>query len=243
MLSESCASIESLNPTTTPKQQLATPSSLHIHLLTLLRSLTHHILYLRRIYPRDSFTAVRTYNHPTQQSRHPAVTSWIASAVSSIGHQLQKNVLQTVSILVFAVDSNTVFERYVIDLSELPIIEDWRRDADSEFITNVDEDLSPATLADLSAHFRALLTRTDTTCARMKPLPTDEEVSFTVCMEVKDDADRPAGRLDPAERVWVAAEEGGERMGKTKAVRRVEVGELRMEMWVEEAIQKPQAPS
>lgn len=215
---------------------MSTPSSLHAHLLTLLRSLTHHILYLRRIYPRESFTAVRTYNHPTQQSRHPAVTSWIANAISAVGQQLRKNVLQTVSIVIFAVDSNTVFERYVIDLSEIPVIEDWRCDAESEFVTSVDKELSPMTLADLSAHFRALLIRIDTMCARMSPLPTDEEVSFTVCMEVKDDADRPVGRLNPVERVWVAVEEGAKKMGKTKAIRRVEVGELRIEMWIEEAI-------
>ncbi|KAL9622585.1 MAG: hypothetical protein Q9160_003082 [Pyrenula sp. 1 TL-2023] len=219
------------------KPQLTTPLSLHTHLLTLLRALIHHILYLRRIYPRDSFTPVRTYNHPTQQSRHPAVTSWITSAISAAGQQLRKNVLQTISIVIFAVDSNTVYERYVVDLSDLPVVEDWRRDAESEFAS--DKELSPATLADLSAQFRALLTRVDTMCARMKPLPTDEESTFTVCMEVKDEADRPVGRLDPAERVWVAAESEAEKMGKMKAIRRVEVGELRMEMWIEEATGKP----
>lgn len=130
-----------------------------------------------------------------------------------------------------------MYERYVVDLSDLPVVEDWRRDAESEFEN--DKELSPATLADLSAQFRALLTRVDTMCARMKPLPTDEEATFTVCMEVKDEADRPVGRLDPAERVWVAAEGEAEKMGKMKAIRRIEVGELRMEMWIEEATEKP----
>ena len=240
-----------------PSNLLSTPLSLHTHLLTFLRAFTHHILYLRAIYPREAFTPVRAYNFPIRQCRHPDVCEWIAAAVAGVGAQLRRNAVRTFAVAVFAADSNTVFEKFVVDLGDLPVVPEWKRDAETEFEGEGEEEEEAAeggelkrkvNLADLEALFRSLFSRLNVQCTRMKPLPTDEECTFTIMMEVKDEAERPVGRLDPGERAWVAAENAEEseeeesearhHKRRTLAVRRVEAGELRMEVWVEEAKDK-----
>ncbi|EXJ84698.1 hypothetical protein A1O3_05368 [Capronia epimyces CBS 606.96] len=98
--------------------------------------------------------------------------------------------------------------------------------------------------------------------------PDAPECSFTLAIEVKDAADRPVGRLEKEERNWMAAEpdvfaghhdpdrvarpvsttpgnpnnQAGQPRRplspKTHPVRRLETGELRMEVWVEESAAK-----
>ncbi|KAL9109489.1 MAG: hypothetical protein Q9227_005824 [Pyrenula ochraceoflavens] len=238
---------------TTNPNLLSTPLSLHTHLLTFLRAFTHQILYLRKIYPSEAFTPVRAYNCAIRQCRHPQVCDWINSAISAIGAQLRKNTVSTFSVAVFSADTNTVFEKFVVDLGELPLVPDWKRDAETEFEATEDEAegselTKKINLTDLEALFRSLFSKLNVQCTRMKALPTDEECTFTIMMEVKEDADRPVGRLDPGERVWIAAEDEDRSAdasedprhpkSRTLAVRRVDVGELRMEVWVEEAKEK-----
>src|SRR5699024_793710 len=62
---------------------------------------------------------------------------------------------------------------------------------------------SPA--VDLEAQFRACLARLASACARLTPLPRDDEFSFTVCIEVHEDALPPAGTT-PEEQTWIVAE-------------------------------------
>lgn len=121
-------------------------------------------------------------------------------------------------------------------------------------------------LTDLEAHFRATLSRISTAAARLHPLPEGPgapECSFTLAIEVKDGADRPVGRLDKEERRWMAAEPDetntnttttttstnnensnhqtstmSPHSAQTHAIRRLEAGELRIEVWVEEAAAK-----
>ena len=110
-------------------------------------------------------------------------------------------------------------------------------------------------MADLEAQFRAVLSRLNSAAGKMTALPDDQEYSFTMTIEVKATADRPVARLEKEERKWVAAEPenwvdatddndivtdaaGGSRRGhegKIVPVRRLEAGELRMEVWVEES--------
>ena len=126
-------------------------------------------------------------------------------------------------------------------------------------------------VADIEAQFRACLSRLTSACERLAPLPADDEFGFTVCIEVREDALPPAGTTK-AEEKWIIAEPGqvnpqsrsapslsktkdGKRRpqqrpsqgissekAKTVPVRRVEAGELRFEVWVEEARQKFEKP-
>ena len=160
-----------------------------------------------------------------------------------------------------------VLEKWTFDLRTFPLVEKLDRDTPFEredagsntSTTNLKERIN---VADLEAQFRAVLTRVASASARLSDLPRQAECSFTVSIEVRDEADRPVGRLEKEERMWVAAEpmpfsaavdpreglsaeEQDEVMpparkphGKTVPVRRLEAGELRMEVWVEESKEK-----
>ena len=246
---------------------LSTHRALLDTLTSFLTVAIHHILYLRKIYPPISFLAVRAYNYPVRQSRHPLVCTWINDAVAAVRDQMEKNTVENVAICIFETDNNQVLERWTIDLRHFPTVEKRDRDVpfENEVSSNNDQD-NPSlkrkiNLVDLEAQFRGMLAQATVATAKLKSLPQGgpdaPECSFTVTMEVKDDADRPVGRLGNEERKWIAAEpdvfedeedpfddqqeiaDGSSRRkparGKTVPIRRLEAGELRMEMWIEES--------
>lgn len=256
------------NPTSA-SNLLSTHRALLDTLTSFLTVATHHILYLRRLYPLVSFLSTRAYNYPVRQNRHPTVCTWINDAVAAIRHQFEKNTVEKVSLCIYELGGNRVLERWTFDLGAFPSVARHDRDApfDADLLAG-DED-SPldttVNVADLEAHFRATLSMITTSAARLRPLPEGPgapECSFTLAIEVKDKADRPVGRIEKEERQWMAAEPESfltspptspvapqerqkdgktaqaQSTAKTHPVRRLEVGELRMEVWVEEAAAK-----
>lgn len=271
-----------------PANQTNTSTFLSTHralvetLTSFLAVTTHHILFLRRLYPPISFLSVRAYHYPVRQNRHPAVCTWINDAMSAVCDQLEKNTVEKVSLCIYECETNRVLERWTFDLHSLPSVS--KKDRDIPFDTTTgetpDDDAAdqwpPLTrslnTADLEANFRATLSRISTAAARLRPLPEGPgapECSFTLAIEVKDNADRPVGRLEKDERRWMAAEPDSfvdnnnhntseasapssnkrpttkdttdpttSSSPRTHAVRRLETGELRMEVWVEESAAK-----
>ncbi|KAL6251859.1 hypothetical protein RBB50_002069 [Rhinocladiella similis] len=258
-------------PPIPPSVPIATPSLLSTHralvetITSFLTVATHHIIFLRRIYPPISFLSVRAYNYPVRQNRHPAVCAWINDAVSAVRDQLKKNTVERVSLCIYECRSNRVLEKWTFDLHSIPSIAKVDRDTLFDTSPETDHPLSQSIIiADLEANFRATLARISTAAGKIRPLPEGEgpnapNCSFTLAMEVKDDADRPVGTIDPEERRWMAADprpssttnntaapadrggpdtnESGSQ-AQTHSVRRLETGELRMEVWVEESAAK-----
>ena len=183
---------------------------------------------------------------------------------------MQKDTVENVAVCIFETDDNQVLERWTIDLRHFPSVEKRDRDVPFESQVSGDDENGASlrrkiNLADLEAQFRGMLAQVTVAAAKLKPLPQGgqdaPECSFTVTMQVKDDADRPVGRLGNEERKWVAAEsdvfeseddlhndqdsldaaaEGEikakkQARGKTVPIRRLEAGELRIEMWIEES--------
>lgn len=250
--------------TSSTSNLLSTHSSLIQTLCSFLTVSIHHILYLRSLYPPVSFLSARAYNFPARQNRHPAVCGWVNSAIDAIQDQLEKNTIDKVAICIFEVQRNVVLERWTFDLRAFSVVEKIDRDMPFDGRQEGDDicddtNRNKIRIADLEAQFRAVLSRLSSASARLSALPKDSECSFTVSIEVRDDADRPVGRLEKEERKWIAAEpepwketdeqhrasEGGQLKAqavvapkmnrKTVPVRRLEAGELRMEVWVEES--------
>ena len=152
-----------------------------------------------------------------------------------------------------------MLEKWTFDLRAFPVVEKIDRDTTFEKQVVQDNFRNKINIADLEAQFRAVLSRIASASGRLTALPKDTECSFTVSIEVRDDADRPVGRLEEEERKWIAAEPepwngideqrqdldgdgqtsqrgpAQEMSNKTVPVRRLEAGELRMEVWVEES--------
>ncbi|KAL2416817.1 hypothetical protein ABEF95_005656 [Exophiala dermatitidis] len=283
--------------TTTNPNLLSTHRALVETLTSFLTVATHHILYLRRIYPPISFLSTRAYNYPVRQNRHPLVCNWILDAMAAVRDQLEKNTVEKIALCIYQCETNRVLERWTFDLHSFPVVA--KRDRDIVFTTTTTTTTTNRTptyssslansinVTDLEAHFRATLSRISTAAARLAPLPEETETSFTMAIEVKDNADRPVGRLDKMERKWMAAEPEPEAdpkakqetrpgaetegqlehphpetnnttttndntndnsnpkkvqesglQGRTHPVRRLEAGELRIEVWVEESAAK-----
>lgn len=261
-------------PVSAPKPMPNNQSALAASFTNFLTVSIHQILFLRSVYPRASFLPVRAYNYPVRQSRHPKVCDYINDASIAVGTEILKGTITAVSIIISSLRTNQPLERYAFDLSGFP------RVATGEVNTTFEErkedsskpgaERGPASPAvDLEAQFRACLARLASACARLTPLPRDDEFSFTVCIEVYEDALPPAGTT-PEEQTWIVAEpekvhlrsctapysvsklRNGEPQepppkvsngrAKTVPVRRVEAGELRLEFWVEEARQKFNEP-
>lgn len=242
---------------------LTTQRALLDTLCSFLTVAVHHLLFLRRIYPPVSFLSARAYNHPIRQNRHPEVCTWINDAIAAVREQLERNAVEKVSLCIFECDNNEVLERWTFDLHSLPNV--IRRDRDVPFDSIDDADLRKTiNITDLEATFRGVFSRLDTVSAKMRPLPDGDgapECSFTMTVEIKEGADAPVGRLSKDERQWIVAEPDPfsdahkadgplekarnryAEKGGTYPVRRLEAGELRMEMFVEESEVKLRLPS
>lgn len=262
-----------------PKPLPTTQTALAASFTNFLTVTIHQILYLRSVYPRATFLPVRAYNYPVRQSRHPKVCDYINDASMAVGTEILKGTITAVSIILSSLRTNQPLERYAFDLSAFPRVPPG--EVNTTFEDRKDDSAKPtdgfstSQAVDLEAQFRACLARLASACARLTPLPRDDEVSFTVCIEVREDALPPAG-TSQEEQTWIVAEPGevhlrsctapysvstsrygdpqqlqqiraSPRMAsgrpKTVPVRRVEAGELRLEMWVEEAQQKFKEPA
>jgi len=223
----------------------------------------HQIIYLRSVYPRVTFLPVRAYDFPLRQSRHPKVCDYINDVAAAVETEILKGTVAAAYVVITSVSSNQPMERFAFDLSEFPRVAEEDICTTFEERHNAASRLPTAlSVADIEAQFRACLSRLISACERLAPLPADDEFGFTVCIEVREDALPPAGTTK-AEEKWIVAEpgqvnlqsrsapkDGKQRLqqqpsqrissekAKTVPVRRVEAGELRFELWVEEARQK-----
>lgn len=255
-----------------PKNFPNTQAALAASFTNFLSVSIHQILFLRSVYPRSTFLPVRAYNYPVRQSRHPKVCDYINDVALAVETEILKGTITAVTVIISSIRTNQPMERYAFDLSGFPHV------PAGEIYTTFEErkedtSRSPsATQADLEAQFRACLARLASACARLTPLPRDDEFGFTVCIEVREDALPPAGTTKE-EQTWIVAEPGQVHLrsctapfsvsklgndkqqqqqqtatkvtngrAKTVPVRRVEAGELRLELWVEEAKQKFDGP-
>lgn len=205
------------------------------HVTHFLTIAIHTILAIRNVYPTESFLTARAYNYPVKQSRHPGVCAWINAAVSAVHAELLKGTVARAVVAIAHSESCTVLERYVFDLTKLPVVrrEDWetpivRGDAQTRDAVNGDQedhrddvDADPRgpggarehELADLTEQLRGTLAVISTCHQRLKPIPAG--CTFTVAIELKNDADPPVGHPQP----WIPVQPESQRDKTTLATR------------------------
>ncbi|KAK2836871.1 hypothetical protein FQN49_006638 [Arthroderma sp. PD_2] len=238
----------------TPRPLPETYAALASSLSSFLAVSIHQILYLRSIYPQPTFLSVRQFNHPVRQSRHPKVCSWVNDACAAVESQLLKSTVAAVAVIILSVSTNRPMEKYTFDLTNMPQVSpgDIHTPFESSRKQQGDKNIAlPPPQADLEAQFRAVLARLTSSCARLTPLPAQEEYLPTLHIVLRPDADAPAG-IDKDDQLWIAAEsEPSDRPGnqntssesnrsdaKTVPVRTVDAGEMKLEVWIEEARSK-----
>jgi mitotic spindle assembly checkpoint protein MAD2B len=207
------------------------------HFLT---AYTHTLLYLRHIYPPTSFARSRFHNTPVHQSRHPLVCEWIRDAIAAVRDELLAGSVARIGIVVFSYGSAEVgasgsvkiMERYMLDVSNFPVVEKGDREMEIEWEGEQDQDedeedeeeeeehedkdkgkqkaLDADVDVDLSEQFRAALLALTTRTAQLAPLPP--QCSFNISMELKDggDADPPIGHPQ----AWIPVQPSLQKTGR-----------------------------
>ncbi|KAK4173202.1 putative mitotic spindle assembly checkpoint protein M [Triangularia setosa] len=241
---------------------------------TFLTIAIHNILFYRRLYPQQTFLSTRAYNLPVHQNRHPKVCTWITDAVASVASQLSTGQVSRITVVIHfpldplslspspspssSIPPGSVLERYTFDTSHFP---SWssiptharilQKDSRSEVVRDILLDNLSLNTADLNEQFRGCLLKMAHAMEGLGPIP--EGCTFTLAVELKDDAAAPIGHpqdfipsepsdpppppdrkgkgryIAPISRAETAA------TVKTTPVRVVEAGPLWFECWVEES--------
>ncbi|KAF3031902.1 hypothetical protein E8E12_000825 [Didymella heteroderae] len=102
----------------------------------------HTLLYLRSLYPRTFFVHSRFHNTSAYQSRHPLVCDWIRDAVDAVRTELLGGTVSRIGIVIFHCGNGSksgsaeketgdvqVMERFMIDVSAFPVVDEDERDA------------------------------------------------------------------------------------------------------------------
>lgn len=222
-----------------PPPILNTNLALHRTLTDFLTVAIHTILYTRELYPADTFLTSRAYNLPVHQNRHPKVCDWINESIKSLAPLISSNAVKRVVVVINSPDLE-VLERFLFDISRFPIVDEKEKftefEGDARGLGNI---------VDIEEQLRAKIRKLDYLGGKMKPLP--KNCTFTLAVELKDEADPPIGHPQP----WVPSEPSLQTVGKTSErvgadlggvksipMGLVDAGDFVLEAWAEEAAAK-----
>ncbi|KFY47458.1 hypothetical protein V495_01943 [Pseudogymnoascus sp. VKM F-4514 (FW-929)] len=254
-------------PPPPPVPILNTYTSLLRTLSSFLTVAIHTLLYERALYPATSFISARAYNYPVRQSRHPKVCEWVSDAVAAVEKEMAEGRVDKISFVVYDVADRTqavVQERWVFDVGAWPVvartdrfvefedppsgkgkgIEQPVREDDGEKESTAGEEVK-IHIVDIEEQLRATIRRLAYTAEKMPKLP--EGCTYTIIVELRDDATPPIGHPQP----WVPSPpalqktvdketetttEGPALRGpRATPIRSVDSGAFVLETWVEQA--------
>ncbi|CCF41186.1 HORMA domain-containing protein [Colletotrichum higginsianum] len=237
-------------PVSIPRPQANTILTSFTSFLTLT---VHTILYHRRLYPQQTFLMTKAHNLPVPQSRHPVLCDWINSAVAAIQDQLAIGAASKVCVVIHAHETMAVIERWVFDVTNFPA---WATGKGKEKIgmgqrfqrREEDDDDGSVNWVDVNEAYRGALRRLAYAAEMKGPLP--EGCTFTMAVELRDEAPAPIGHPQP----WIPSEPSLQPASRTNPVpgvciggasttplRSVEAGPLFFECWIEES-KPPSSP-
>lgn len=147
-----------------------------------------------------------------------------------------KGIVSRVAVVIYSSQAE-VMERFMFNVSGFPIVP-----AEERLTDLVDEDKVTTRLVDVEEQLRATVRKLAYCGSKLEPLP--EGCTYTVVVEMRDEADPPIGHPQP----WVPSPpslQTGERgqsgnigadLGGVRQVpvRNVETGDFVFDMWIEE---------
>ena len=197
----------------------------------------HTILYERGLYPERSFLVARKYNLAVRQSRHPKVCDWVNDAVTSVEAELYKGAVQTVAVVIY--DGNgKPRERLVFDLSRFPTVPPSELDVPLERVSADGSKVPVIPAVDLEEQLRAFMNKLANCSPKLGITP--KGCTFSIAVELRDDAAAPIGHPQP----WVPAEvntqpdrapvQNSRNVRATIPLRTVRAGDMIFEAWIEQ---------
>jgi mitotic spindle assembly checkpoint protein MAD2B len=196
----------------------------------------HTILYVRQIYPADLFVRRKKYDTPVFQSRHPALNEYISDTIKAVSDEL---VLGNVDKVVVVIkDRNQVaLERFIFSVQNMIEVESYNKD------TSVQDAMSSAKLGQYFRSFLIKLNMIESQLGVLE-LPTGDEASFAVVLELKENT-VPSASKDDEPPPWVPADRqhttsGASEEAQLHLLRAVDTGIINISLAVQESEQKLQ---
>ncbi|KAI5455015.1 hypothetical protein NCC49_002290 [Naganishia albida] len=141
----------------------------------------HYILYLRGIYPRETFTKKKMYGVPVWQNRHPVVKGYIAGLLQSVTREMKRGILERIIFIIKSATTNQPLERFIFDVAYMDL---------SKFPTEQDKDTSVLLNAPgqrrMKLLFQAFLTRLAACETGMADNDPDENLTYAVVVTCKE---------------------------------------------------------
>lgn len=154
----------------------------------------HSILYIRRLYPQDTFRAAHQYGIVVYQSRHPKVCEYVEHMARSCMKFVKKGIVDKVSLVVISENGFPV-ERFAFDLRDFPKL------SDKLATTTIDED-SGISYQQVCSQYRACIVTLTSLSHSFGAAVSN--ATFSIIMETKDDESR-LFEIDP-ESIWIAGD-------------------------------------
>jgi len=97
-----------------------------------LENWAHQLLYVRHVYPRETFGSARFLGVRCRVCRHPAVVSYISDTVNVVVPSIVEGVANEISFVITETDENLGSTREVekYKLRILDMLSDWKEDGD-----------------------------------------------------------------------------------------------------------------
>lgn len=171
-----------------------------------LETWAHHLLYMRRVYPRETFVPTSFLGVRCQANRHPGVVSYIRDSIEVGVPALISGVADEISLVIIESDelmgSTTELEKYC--LSFRAIADSWEND--SQF---------PELMAYMERSMRDLVLQIHSMESSRASL--SETCSFTISLHIPEE-NKSCKELNQAfaQGTWSAYDKDG--CGKTSAV-------------------------
>eukprot|EP01116_Phalansterium_solitarium_P005235 TRINITY_DN16691_c0_g1_i1.p1 TRINITY_DN16691_c0_g1~~TRINITY_DN16691_c0_g1_i1.p1 ORF type:complete len:245 (+),score=68.78 TRINITY_DN16691_c0_g1_i1:121-855(+) len=178
----------------------------------------HSILFVRDLYPKAVFERRRKYNLPVMMSRSPELNEYIVEVVASLRPWLEKSLIERFGVVI-ADKLGEPLERFMIECA--PARATGPR---------------AATLADIEAGLRGCLLRLNAADALFEPNPPGCQFSIVAYTR---------GQQEAAQSVsWLAAADSEitSSVPSIRPLKSLDVGSLRLQLYVEESSIKQKRP-
>ncbi|KAG9314041.1 DNA-binding protein [Chiua virens] len=174
--------------------------------------------------------------HAILYSRHPALNEYISGATQAIADELVLGNIQKVVVVIKDKDQ-VPLERFIFSVQNMIEVETHNMDV------SVQEAMSSATLC---RYFRAFLVKLNMIESQLVPLEPQDESTFAILLELRDDREVPTGLQDEMNQdppPWVPADKQYTTAGtpdntQLHLLRTVETGIVNVALAVQESEEK-----
>ncbi|EOR01647.1 hypothetical protein E3P77_00569 [Wallemia ichthyophaga] len=139
----------------------------------------HSILQIRQVYPQFTFERKQKWGAIVYKSRVAVVQSYIAELIRCVKVELHEDNVENVIILIKNTQDVPI-ERFIFNISNVVAGEIPENLKDEEFVGGLKK-------SEIGNYARSILVRLSSLDALLEPISEQEDLTFAVLLEMKDD--------------------------------------------------------